>query len=254
MHLITQDEDNDATAHTLNTNENVISISSDEEETADYLYAFEVASLVEENVSENDLPLPLMQMLSEQATDNCDQNSKINSGSDVGEEEEDEEDEEEESNAIFPCHGLRRQALQQYSDFCCTQCPAYFSSKNELTLHLNIHTLPDTVVCPHCYEIFSNVVKLNEHLVLAKKKKIRKTQKCADSYHNCKRAKNINSTTTLIHKEKDNKNSIQTNEDRDTNSYRLSSEETLVQKKSNYEVKVNKESSIRNNKLIINDI
>lgn len=258
VHLITQDDDNDTTAHTLNTNENVISISSDEEETADYLYAFEVASLVEENVSENDLPLPLMQMLSEQATENCDRNSKMNSGSDVGEEE---EDEEEESNAIFPCHGLRRQALQQYSDFCCTQCPAYFSSKNELTLHLNIHTLPNTVVCPHCYEIFSNVIKLNEHLVLIKKKKIRKTQKCTDSYHNCKRAKNINSTTALIHKGKDNKISIQNedqninfHEDQNINSYRLSSEETLLHKQSNYEVKVNKESSIRNNKLIINDI
>lgn len=181
VHYLQEDEDN--AIDTLNTNENIISISSDEEENS-YLYAFEVASLVEENVSENDLPLPLMQMLSEQSGDNCDQKTKF-SGS----------DEEDERNEIFPCEGLRKQALHQYSEHCCTQCPAYFNTKSDLTIHLHIHSLQNIEVCPHCFEAFANVIKLNEHYILQKKKKIRKNQSVdgktsTENFQECKRAKN----------------------------------------------------------------
>lgn len=210
VHYLQEDED-DANVDTLNTTENIISISSDEEENS-YLYAFEVASLVEENVSENDLPLPLMQMLSEHSGDNCDEDVALNS----------ENDEEDERNIIFPCEGLRKQALHQYSEHCCPQCPAYFSTKNELTIHLHVHTLPNTVVCPHCYEMFPNVPKLNDHLVLNKKKKIRKNQsmdskESTERYQSCKRAKNYIPDGTLLHEEIDTKESIQFNEKEDVN-------------------------------------
>lgn len=210
VHYLQEDED-DANVDTLNTTENIISISSDEEENS-YLYAFEVASLVEENVSENDLPLPLMQMLSEHSGDNCDEDVALNS----------ENDEEDERNIIFPCEGLRKQALHQYSEHCCTQCPAYFSTKNELTIHLHVHTLPNTVVCPHCYETFPNVPKLNDHLVLNKKKKIRKNRSMdskasTESYQSCKRAKNYIPDGTLLNEKIDTKESIQFNEKEDVN-------------------------------------
>lgn len=180
-HYLEEDEDPATIDNSKNT-ENVISISSDEEE-SDYLYAFEVASLVEENVSENDLPLPLMQMLSEQSTDSCDRTIQLNS----------ESDEEDEKNVAFPCEGLRKQALHQYSEHCCTQCPAYFDTKSELIFHLQIHTIPNTVVCPHCYEAFPNILKLNEHLSLNKRKRIRRTKNKdnnLDILENCKKPKN----------------------------------------------------------------
>lgn len=183
-----QDDEEDCTAvDNSKNNENVISISSDEdeeeEEENNYLYAFEVASLVEENVSENDLPLPLMQMLSEHSADSCDQTIQLS-----------ESDGDDERSVVFPCDGLRKQALHQYSEHCCTQCPAYFNTKSELNFHLHIHTLPNTVVCPHCYEAFANVSKLNEHTSLTKKKRIRKNNKeqrnDTDDIQNNKRAKN----------------------------------------------------------------
>lgn len=174
-----QDDEDCSEVHNIKNNENVISISSDddeeEEEENGYLYAFEVASLVEENVSENDLPLPLMQML-EHSTESCDQAIHLS----------EESDEEDDRNVVFPCEGLRKQALHQYSEYCCTQCPAYFNTKTELNFHLHVHTLPNTMVCPHCYEAFPNVLKLNEHISLTKKKRLRKSKHIEK---NCKRAK-----------------------------------------------------------------
>lgn len=171
VHYLQEDvEDIEDNIENLKNNENVcISISSDEdEEENDYLYAFEsVASLVEENVSENDLPLPLMQMLSEQSADSCDKTVQ-NSGSD--------DEDEDERNVVFPCEGLRKQALHVFSEHCCTQCPAYFSTKSELIFHLHVHTLPNTVVCPHCYEAFPNILKLNEHSSSTKRKRMRKVK------------------------------------------------------------------------------
>lgn len=160
-----QDDEDCAVVDNIKNNENIINISSDEEENG-YLYAFEVASLVEENVSENDLPLPLMQMLSEQSSaDSSDQIiQKIRSESD------------DESEEVFPCEGLQKQAFYQYSEHCCTQCPAYYSTKNELNFHLNIHMLPNTVACPHCYEAFANELKLNEHISLLKRRRLRKIE------------------------------------------------------------------------------
>lgn len=184
-------EDGDcATVDNSKSNENIIDISSDDdgdEEENGYLYAFEVASLVEENVSENDLPLPLMQMLSEQSADSCDQTTIQHYS----------ESDEDEENVAFPCEGLRKQALHQYSEHCCTQCPAaYFSTKSELDFHLHIHMLPNTAVCPHCYEVFANIPKLNEHISLFKKKRIRKNKVKSkeitnenECSQNCKRAK-----------------------------------------------------------------
>lgn len=174
-------------ADNVKNNENIISISSgedDDEEDNDYLYAFEVASLVEENVSENDLPL-LMQMLGDPQTDICDKAAvQMDSKS----------DEENEKLDTFPCDGLRRQALHQYSEHCCTQCPAYFNTKSELIFHLHVHTLSNKVACPHCYEVFPNLPKLNEHLLTQKRK--RKVN-CEDnnifvteSTQNSKKAKN----------------------------------------------------------------
>lgn len=190
VHYLQDDEAEPAdNVNSLKTTENVISISSDEdEEENDYLYAFEVASLVEENVSENDLPLPLMQMLSEHSADSCDKTVQLNSGTD-----EDVEDSEE--NAVFQCEGLRKQALHVFSEHCCTQCPAYFSTKSELIFHLHVHTLPSTVVCPHCYEAFPNTFKLNEHLGPVRRKRVRKTKhkECEmspEKSQNCKKLKN----------------------------------------------------------------
>lgn len=185
-HYLQDDDEDCTTVDNSKNNENVISISSgedEEEEENGYLYAFEVASLVEENISENDLPLPLMQMLSEQSADSCDQAIQLS-----------ESDEDDERSVVFPCDGLRKQALHQYSEHCCTQCPAYFNNFHELNLHLHIHKLPNTVVCPHCYEAFANAFKLNEHISLTKKKKIRKNNKERrnenENTQNSKRAKN----------------------------------------------------------------
>lgn len=183
-HYLQDDEQDCTEVDNAKNNENVISISSDEEDEEEngYLYAFEVASLVEENISENDLPLPLMQMLGEHS-DSCDQTIQLS-----------ESDGDDERSVVFPCDGLRKQALHQYSEHCCTQCPAYFNTKSELNFHLHIHTLPNTVVCQHCYEAFANVIKLNEHISLTKKKRIRKNNKDrrneSDNIQNSKRAKN----------------------------------------------------------------
>lgn len=148
--------------------ENIINISSDEDiEENNYLYAFEVASI--ENISENDLPLPLMQMLSEQSAESCDKTVISNS-------ETDEDGDEDEKNIVFPCDGLRRQALHVFSEHVCTHCPAYFSTKSELVFHLHVHTLPNTVVCPHCYETFPNEIKLDEHSNLMKRKRAKNSK------------------------------------------------------------------------------
>lgn len=195
-HYLQDDDEDDAPAENMKNNENVISISSEEEEDEDdeeengYLYAFEVASLVEENVSENDLPLPLMQMLSEQSADSCDQPIQLS-----------ESEEDDERSVVFPCDGLRKQALQQYSEHSCTQCPAYFNTKSDLNFHLHIHTLPNTVVCPHCYEAFTNVLQLNDHISVTKKKRIRRNNKEKrndnNDIQNSKRAKNQTKDDTM---------------------------------------------------------
>lgn len=164
-----QDDDGNQNVNSSGSNagENVIDISSDDEDNA-YLYAVEVTSLVEDNVSENDLPLPLMQMLSEQSNESNEQPSNLEAAS----------SDEGEVNVPFPCEGLRNQALHQYSEpeKCCTQCPAYFSTKSELTFHQHIHTMPNTVRCPYCFEVFANTGKLNEH-IRARRKKVRKISK-----------------------------------------------------------------------------
>lgn len=197
VHYLQDDADPTAVENSK-TNENIISISSgdeDDEEENDYLYAFEVASLVEENVSENDLPLPLMQMLGEHSADSCDKGTvQLDSESDG----------EGEKSFAFPCDGLRRQALHpiasQYSEHCCTQCPAYFNTKSELIFHLHVHTLPNTVACPHCYEAFPNNLKLNEHLNISKRKrnhKVKSKATSAENIQNCKKAKNQIQDETL---------------------------------------------------------
>lgn len=186
-----QDDTETATVEDVKSNENIINVSSgedDDEAENDYLYAFEVASLVEGNISENDLPLPLMQMLGEHSADNsCDKATvQTESGS----------DDEDKNRIAFPCDGHRRQALHQYSEHCCTQCPAYFNTKSELIFHLHVHTLPNTVACQHCYEVFPNIPKLNEHLNSSKRKRIRKVKSDennildSDSSQNSKKAKN----------------------------------------------------------------
>lgn len=188
------------------TNENVIAISSDDEdEENDYMFAVEVASLVEENISENDLPLPLMQMLSEQSGDSCDQLHFDNDNeSETG-------SNEDEQNVAFPCDGLRRQALHQYSEpeKCCTRCPAYFNTKSDLNFHLHIHTLPNTVTCPHCYEVYANADKLREHIRI-RRKRIRKSTKGSEyeteqndviNSQIYKKAKNHSSTTDALPQE-----------------------------------------------------
>lgn len=187
-----QDDDESAvisSADSTANHHNVIDISSEEEDN-DYLYAVEVASLVEGDVSENDLPLPLMQMLSETSADSTDQILNFDS---------DDEDEDE-KNIAFPCDGLRRQALHQYSEpeKCCTRCPAYFNTKSDLNFHLHIHTLPNTVTCPHCYEVYANTVQMNEHIRVRRKKQ-RKTTTTNDDEENLnshvrKKAKNHSST------------------------------------------------------------
>lgn len=167
-----QDDSDQTVVENIKSNENIIDVSSGEEDDEaenDYLYAFEVASLVEENVSENDLPLPLMQMLGEHSVDNS-------CGS----------DDEDKKRIAFPCDGLRRQALAQYSEHCCTQCPAYFNTKSELIFHLHVHTLPNIVACQHCYEVFPNTPKLNEHLNSAK----RKSNSDENNVLNSKKSKN----------------------------------------------------------------
>lgn len=167
-----QDDSDPTVVENTKSNENIINVSSgedDDEAENDYLYAFEVASLVEENVSENDLPLPLMQMLGEHSMDNS-------CGS----------DDEDQKKIAFPCDGLRRQALAQYSEHCCTQCPAYFNAKSELIFHLHVHTLPNTVACQHCYEVFPNSPKLNKHLNSAK----RKSKSDENNVLNSKKSKN----------------------------------------------------------------
>lgn len=170
VHYLQEDVD-PATIENVKNNENIIDLSSGDEddgEDNDYLYAFEVASLVEENVSENDLPLPLMQMLNEHSAESCDKAAV------QMENESDDDDDDGKKRVTFPCDGLRRQALHQYSEHCCTQCPAYFNTKSELIFHLHVHTLSNTVACQHCYEVFLNTIKLNEHLSSAKRKRIRK--------------------------------------------------------------------------------
>lgn len=175
----------------VQTHENIISVSSGDDEDEgdnDYLYAFEVASLVEENVSENDLPLPLMQMLSEHSADNSCDKIPVQIGS--------ESDDDDSKKITFPCDGLRRQALHQYSDHCCLQCPAYFTTNSSLQFHLRVHTLLNTVTCQYCYEVFPNIPKLNEHLHLSKRKRIHK-QRCAanniqdnENFQNSKKVRN----------------------------------------------------------------
>lgn len=169
VHYLQEDEDC-RVIDTTNETKDVIAISSDDENSDDddddayaLLHeAVEVTSLVEENISENDLPLPLMQMLSEQSPDSSEQMIKLNA----------ESDDEEETNVAFSCEGLRRQALHQYSEpeKCCTQCPAYFTTKSDLNLHLHIHTLPNTVTCSHCYEVFTNTFELNGHIRVKRRK------------------------------------------------------------------------------------
>lgn len=226
-----QEGDDCTTVDNFKNNENIIDISSDDEEENGYLYAFEVASLVEENVSENDLPLPLMQMLGEQSTE-------ISDATAIQHQLHSESDEDDERNVAFPCEGLRKQALHQYSEHQCSQCPAaYFNSKIELDFHLHIHMLSNTVVCPHCYEVFENIPKLNEHISLIKKKRIRKDEVKMkeitnenESSQNCKKAKNQSPDMLIYQKEavrKDNKEIVERFPDAMLESFKGSEENNI---------------------------
>lgn len=171
VHLLQDDDDSNKA-----TNE-VIDLSSDDDENNDIddamLYAVEVTSMTDE-VSECDLPMPIKQIIGQTSTiENAN-----NSGS--RESESDTEDDTEDNNLseAFPCKGLRNQALHQYADpeKSCSQCPAYFSTKNELEAHRIIHSLPYRVECTHCYEAFASDHKLHKHLRTRRKKTPQNTQ------------------------------------------------------------------------------
>lgn len=185
VHYLQEDTD-PTTVENVKTQENIVSVSSEEDDDGDgdndYLYAFEVASLVEENISENDLPLPLMQMLGEHSADNSCDKAPVQIES--------ESDDEDSKKITFPC--VRRQAfsMHQYSEHCCSQCPAYFNTKSELMFHLHVHTLSNTVACQYCYEVFPDIPKLNEHLRSTKRKRVRKENSTDDaSSQSSKKAK-----------------------------------------------------------------
>lgn len=142
---------------------NVIDISSDDEDNA-YLCAVEVTA-VDETISASDLPLSLMQMLgqtnaSQRPIQPVPMPDEDISGSDSNEK-------------TFPCKGLFNRSLHPFSDDpdrCCPSCPGYFNSDHELDEHKIVHTLPNTVMCPYCYEVFANVIKLQQHTRIRRKK------------------------------------------------------------------------------------
>lgn len=167
--IIAVDENSDNAVNSGGNGGNVIDISSDEDEN-EFLCAVEVTS-IEETISASDLPLSLMQMLNQ--TTNAQQQQQnqqppkpLNIDEDVS------ENDSNEKGSTFPCKGLLNRSLQPYPDpdRCCPSCPGYYNSDIELDEHKIVHTLPDTVMCPHCYEVFANVIKLQQHTRIRRKK------------------------------------------------------------------------------------
>lgn len=186
VHLLQEDGD---TTGENGQSENVIDISSDNDEDIEdnaFLYAVEVTSMGGDEVSECDLPSPIKKMLSQESINLDDENMSFSSDAD-------EDVDTDDQDITFPCKGLRNQALHQYSepDKCCQLCPAYFGTKLELEQHRMIHTMPGTVECPHCYEVFSSAFKLHQHIRTRRKKapKLRKNgakKKCNEANRDSK--------------------------------------------------------------------
>lgn len=163
-HLLQDDGQSDKPA------DEVIDLSSDEVEEIDdaMLYAVEVTSMTDE-VSECDLPMPIKEILGQDAASD----DVELSGSRGGDSSDTDDDYTEDAlGEAFPCKGLRNQALHQYADpeKSCSQCPAYFSTRKELEAHRIIHSLPYRVECTHCYEAFASDHKLHKHLRTRRKK------------------------------------------------------------------------------------
>lgn len=158
--VIAIDENNE---NDNNSERNVIDISSDDEDNA-LLCAVEVTS-VDETISASDLPLSLMQMLG-QTTDS---HQPVQPHIPIPDEDISESDSSEKT---FPCKGLLNRSIHPFSDpdRCCPSCPGYFNSDHELDEHKIVHTLPNTVSCPYCYEVFANVMKLQQHTRTRRKK------------------------------------------------------------------------------------
>lgn len=183
VHLL-QDDGGESGAN--GQSENVIDISSDNDEDAEdnaFLYAVEVTSMGGDEVSECDLPSPIKKMLSQESLNLDDEDMSFSSDA-----IDDDDDDSSDQDITFPCKGLRNQALHQYSepDKCCQLCPAYFATIFELEQHRMIHTMSSTVECPHCYEVFSSAFKLHQHIRTRRKKapKLRKNgakKKCNET-------------------------------------------------------------------------
>lgn len=70
----------------------------------------------------------------------------------------------------YACRGLKQQHIHNYSDSSkmCKQCPAYYEKESELNAHKKVHNLANTMVCPHCSEVFASISKLKRHLTSSK--------------------------------------------------------------------------------------
>lgn len=67
---------------------------------------------------------------------------------------------------LYACRGLRAQHLHNFVDDKngCPQCPAYYEKEAELNAHIKVHSLANTMTCPHCSEVFASVNKMKRHL------------------------------------------------------------------------------------------
>lgn len=191
-HFLNEDEDCEMGGNG-NGRRDVIDLSSEDEDEEAYALlrdAVEVTSMIED-----DTDMPVAQ------------------SSDIEDESDDDEDEEDEAAAAFPCDGLRRQALHHYSEpeKCCTECPAYFTSAQDLENHVRIHRLRNIVACTHCFEVFANNITLNQH-IRGKRKKRRNASSTNDEQAT-KRTKNDADTTNSTDlKAQQNDNSRPANE------------------------------------------
>lgn len=70
----------------------------------------------------------------------------------------------------YACRGLKQQHLLNYMDDnkTCKLCPAYYEKESEFNAHQKVHNLANTMVCPHCFEVFASVNKLKRHLTSSK--------------------------------------------------------------------------------------
>lgn len=191
-HYLQEDEIiDDNTENANNSERNVIDISDDEDNA--FLCAVEVTS-VDETISASDLPLSLMQMLGQ--TTNSQQ--PVQPPLPTRDEDISESDSSEKT---FPCKGLLNRSHQPFSDpdRCCPSCPGYFNSDLELDEHKIVHTLPNTVMCPYCYEVFANVMKLQQHTRTRRKKNSKSTFKkpCENNKGTKKKALNQSQDTPV---------------------------------------------------------